>query len=226
MKKPVIAALCCLLALGTATVAFAEEPTPTPAPELVELSPEETAPQFYPDSISWQEDGGQLLVVKQYSVPYGTAVTDLTESGMQWGGADYTLWGVTESVEGGVTEEKEVTQDFELSVRSADAETARNDVKESVAYDDEYGFSGSLTLQDITIGETLQADSTYMATAIMGIACALLFIAVLLIITHLLRKEPSHAAGPAKPTTAPKVYVPSGDIVLGGRNEDDDEENL
>jgi ABC-type Na+ efflux pump permease subunit len=170
-------------------------------------------------------------------------------------------------VEGGVTEEKEVTQDFELSVRSADAETARNDVKESVAYDDEYGFSGSLTLQDITIGETLQADSTYMATAhyagtvtrteagtvhytllyapvsvpvvaaaaesgitpallIMGIACALLFIAVLLIITHLLRKEPSHAAGPAKPTTAPKVYVPSGDIVLGGRNEDDDEENL
>ena len=84
---------------------------------------------------------------------------------MQWGGADYTLWGVTQSVEGGVTEEKEVTQDFELSVRSADAETARNDVKESVAYDDEYGFSGSLTLQDITIGETLQADSTYMATA-------------------------------------------------------------
>jgi hypothetical protein len=234
MKKPVIVALCCLLALGTATAAFAEEPTPTPAPELVELSPEDTAPPFYPDSISWQEDGGQLLVVKQYSVPYGTAVADLTESGMQWGGFDYTLWGVTQSVEGGVTEEKEVTQDFELSVRSADAETARNDVKESVAYDDEYGFSGSLTLQDITIGETLQADSTYMATAhyagtvtrteagtvhytllyapvsapvvvaavesritpallIMGIACALLFIAVLLIIIHLLHKEPAHA---------------------------------
>ena len=100
-----------------------------------------------------------MLVVKQYSVPYGTAVADLTESGMQWDGSDYTLWGVTQSVEGGVTEEKEVTQDFELSVRSADAETARNDVKESVAYDDEYGFSGSLTSQDITIGETLQADS-------------------------------------------------------------------
>lgn len=46
MKKPVIAALCCLLALGTATVAFAEEPTPTPAPELVELSPEETRRSF------------------------------------------------------------------------------------------------------------------------------------------------------------------------------------
>ena len=30
MKKPVIAALCCFLALGTATAAFAEEPTPTP----------------------------------------------------------------------------------------------------------------------------------------------------------------------------------------------------
>ena len=68
MKKPVIVVLCCLLALGTATAAFAEEPTPTPAPELVELSPEDSAPQFYPDSISWQEDGGQLLVVKQYSV--------------------------------------------------------------------------------------------------------------------------------------------------------------
>ena len=186
---------------------------------------------------------------------------------MQWGGFDYTLWGVTQSVEGGVTEEKEVTQDFELSVRSADAETARNDVKESVAYDDEYGFSGTLTLQDITIGETLQADSTYMATAhyagtvtrteagtvhytllyapisapvvvaaaesgitpallITGIACALLFIAVLLIITHLLRKEPAHAVEPTKPAPAPKVYVPSGDIVLGGRNEDEDEENL
>ena len=165
MKKPVITALCCLLSLGTATAAFAEEPTPTPAPELVGLPPEDTASLFYPDSISWQENGGQLLVVKQYSVPYGTTVADLTESTMQWNGVDYTLWGVTQSVEGGVTEEKEVTQDFELSVRSADAETARNDVKESVAYDDEYGFSGTLTLQDITIGETLQADSTYMATA-------------------------------------------------------------
>lgn len=268
MKKPVIVALCCLLALGTtATAAFAEEPTPTPAPELVELSPEDTAPPFYPDSISWQENGGQLLVVKQYSVPYGTTVADLTESTMQWNSVDYTLWGVTQSVEGGVTEEKEVTQDFELSVRSADAEVARNDVKESVAYDDEYGFSGALTLQDMTIGETLQADSTYMASAryagtvtrteagtvhytllyapvsapvvvaavesritpallIMGIACALLFIAVLMIITHLLRKEPAHAAEPAKPAPVPKVYVPSGDIVLGGRNEDDDEENL
>ena len=267
MKKPVITALCCLLSLGTATAAFAEEPTPTPAPELVGLPPEDTASLFYPDSISWQENGGQLLVVKQYSVPYVTTVADLTESTMQWNGVDYTLWGVTQSVEGGVTEEKEVTQDFELSVRSADAETARNDVKESVAYDDEYGFSGTLTLQDITIGETLQADSTYMATAhyagtvtrteagtvhytllyapisapvvvaaaesgitpallITGIACALLFIAVLLIITHLLRKEPTHTAEPAKPAPAPKVYVPSGDIVLGGRNEDDDEENL
>ena len=186
---------------------------------------------------------------------------------MQWGGSDYTLWGVTQSVEGSVTEEKEVAQDFELSVRSADAETARNDVKESVAYDDEYGFSGSLTLQGITIGDTLQADSTYMATAhyagtvtrteagtvhytllyapvsapvaiataesgipptllVMGIVCALLFIAVLLIIAYLLRKEPAHAEEPAKPTPAPKVYVPSGDIVLGGRNEDEDEENL
>ena len=259
MKKPVIAALCCLLALGSAAAAFAEEPTPTPAPELVELSPEDTAPPFYPDSISWQEDGGQLLVIKQYSVPYGTTVADLTESTMQWNSADYTLWGVTQDVEGGVTEEKEVTQDFELSVRSADAETARNDVKESVAYDDEYGFSGSLTLQDITIGETLQADSTYMATAhyagtvhytllyapvsapvvvaaaesgitpallVMGIVCTLLFITVLLVIAHLLRKEPAHAAEPAKSAPVPKVYVPSGDIVLGGRNEDEDEENL
>ena len=33
-------------------------------------------------------------------------------------------------------------------------------------------------------------------------------------------------AEPAKPAPAPKVYVPSGDIVLGGRNEDEDEENL
>jgi len=43
MKKPVIVALCCLLALGTATAAFAEETTPTPAPELVGLTPEDTA---------------------------------------------------------------------------------------------------------------------------------------------------------------------------------------
>ena len=64
------------------------------------------------------------------------------------------------------------------------------------------------------------------ALLITGIACALLFIAVLLIITHLLHKEPVHATEPAKSAPAPKVYVPSGDIVLGGRNEDDDEENL
>lgn len=94
MKKPVITALCCLLSLGTATAAFAEEPTP--APELVGLPPEDTASLFYPDSISWQENGGQLLVVKQYSVPYGTTVADLTESTMQWNGVDYTLWGVTQ----------------------------------------------------------------------------------------------------------------------------------
>ena len=43
---------------------------------------------------------------------------------------------------------------------------------------------------------------------------------------YYLRKEPTHTAEPAKPAPAPKVYVPSGDIVLGGRNEDDDEENL
>ena len=72
----------------------------------------------------------------------------------------------------------------------------------------------------------LQRCGITPALLIMGIACALLFIAVLLIITHLLRKEPAHAAEPAKPAPAPKVYVPSGDIVLGGRNEDDDEENL
>ena len=47
MKKPVIAALCCFLALGTATAAFAEEPTTASAPELVELSSEDTAPPFY-----------------------------------------------------------------------------------------------------------------------------------------------------------------------------------
>ena len=64
------------------------------------------------------------------------------------------------------------------------------------------------------------------ALLIMGIACVLLFIAVLLIITHLLHKESAHTDAPAKPAPTPKVYVPSGDIVLGGRNEDDDEENL
>ena len=35
MKKPVIVALCCLLALGTGTAAFAEEPTPTPSTDCV-----------------------------------------------------------------------------------------------------------------------------------------------------------------------------------------------
>ena len=36
MKKPVIAALCCFLALGTATAAFAEEPTSASPPERAE----------------------------------------------------------------------------------------------------------------------------------------------------------------------------------------------
>lgn len=97
MKKPVIAALCCFLALGTATAAFAEEPTTASAPELVELSPEDTAPPFYPDSISWQEDGGQLLVVKQYSVPYGTTVADLTET-LCSGTAPITSYGASRSL--------------------------------------------------------------------------------------------------------------------------------
>ena len=46
MKKPVIVALCCLLALSTGTAAFAEEPTPTPPPELVALSPADPAPHI------------------------------------------------------------------------------------------------------------------------------------------------------------------------------------
>ena len=61
MKKPVIAALCCLLALGTATAAFAEESTPTPAPELVELSPEDPAPQFYRTASRGRRTAGSCL---------------------------------------------------------------------------------------------------------------------------------------------------------------------
>ena len=70
--------------------------------------------------------------------------------------------------------------------------------------------------------------TSFITSPVSPLVFALLFIAVLLIITHLLRKEPAHAVEPTKPAPAPKVYVPSGDIVLGGRNEDEDEdeENL
>ena len=267
MKKPVITALCCLLSLGTATAAFAEEPTPTPAPELVELLAGRYGVAVLPGQhlVAGKRRAAACRQAVQRTVWHNRCRPDRKHYAVER--RRLHLMGRYAVCGGRCDRGEEVTQDFELSVRSADAETARNDVKESVAYDDEYGFSGTLTLQDITIGETLQADSTYMATAhyagtvtrteagtvhytllyapisapvvvaaaesgitpallITGIACALLFIAVLLIITHLLRKEPTHTAEPAKPAPAPKVYVPSGDIVLGGRNEDDDEENL
>jgi len=53
-----------------------------------------------------------LLVIKQYSVPYGTAVSAPDRKRYAVGWLRLHLMGVTQSVEGGVAEEKEVTQDF------------------------------------------------------------------------------------------------------------------
>ena len=166
------------LAVGCCLPALAEETVPTPAPGAtseatqMDTQPDTTstetevspAPAYYPYEIDTVPDGRQTLIVMRYRVPEGTTADALELDGLTRMGEPYTLWGVTETPEGGTTEEKDAEQTIDVSVYSNIPDEAKNEVKETIDYSDEDGFAGTLTLADLTVSETAQEDGTYIAT--------------------------------------------------------------
>ena len=173
------------LAVGCCLPALAEEAIPTPVPgpspgttssttdNTGETVPEsntdstnqdESSPLYYPYEIETVPDGRQTLIVMRYRVPEGTTADALVDSDLTRMGEPYTLWAVTETPEGGTTEEKDAEQTFDVSVYSNIPDEARNEVKETIDYSDEDGFAGTLTLADLTVSEGPQEDGTYIAT--------------------------------------------------------------
>ena len=164
-------------------------------------------------------------------------------------GEPYTLWAVTETPEDGAIEEKDAEQTFDVSVYSNIPEEARSEVRETIDYSDEDGFAGTLTLADLTVSETAQEDGTYYAPVnapaepepvqeiptdvlllIMLVSLALfIFTCMLMILRRPGEPQPRREAKP-KPKAAPpappkkqKIYVPSNDIVVGGKGDEDEE---
>lgn len=281
------------LAVGCCLPALADEAVPTPGPGP---SPEATSstadntdgtvsdnstngnisdkstPLYYPYEIDTIPDGRQTLIVMRYRVPEGTTADTLELDGLTRMGDPYTLWAVTETPEGGTTEEKEAEQAFDVSVYSNIPDEARNEVKETIDYSDEDGFAGTLALADLTVSDTAQEDGTYIATtrytgtvsrSLAGDVCYELYYApvnapaepepvreiptdVLLLIMlvslamfiftcmlMILRRpaaprprretEPKPKAAPPAPPKKQKIYVPSNDIVVGGKGDEDEE---
>lgn len=292
-KRIAIFFLTCVLAAGCCLPALAEEAAPAPVsgptPETtssntdntVETFPEnntdsnisgKSTPAYYPYQIATVPDGHQTLIVMRYRVPEGTTADVLELDNLTRMGEPYTLWAVTETPEGGTTEEKEAEQTFDVSVYSNIPEEARSEVRETIDYSDEDGFAGTLTLADLTVSETAQEDGTYLATtryigtisrSLAGNVCFELYYApvnapaepepvqeiptdVLLLIMlvslalfiftcmlTILRRptaprprreaEPNPKAAPPAPPKKQKIYVPSNDIVVGGKGDEDEE---
>lgn len=289
MKQRLLTAFLSLtLALGCCLPVLAEEaasqPTPTPGPSPAASQAEETepaadaaiadVPAYYPYEVISQADGDQTLVVMRYRVPSGTTVEELTRNDLTRMGEPYTLWAVTETPEDVTTEEKEAQQSFSVSVYSNIPEEARSEVKETIDYKDDDGFTGTLRLTDLNIGADMQENGTYIATvqyagtasrALVGdvsyeliyapanppaqaaaaqdipldilllllMASIVLFIftCILMILRRPgstsargdgpLKKEKPGPAAPA-PQKKQKIYVPSSDIVVGGKGDDDE----
>lgn len=285
--------LTCALAAGCCLPALAEEAVPSPVPgpspkttssttdntgETVSESNTdsnisgESTPAYYPYQIATVPDGRQTLIVMRYRVPEGTTADALELDGLTRMGEPYTLWAVTETPEGGTTEEKEAEQTFDVSVYSNISDEARSEVRETIDYSDEDGFAGTLTLADLTVSEGPQEDGTYIATtrytgtisrSLAGNVCFELYYApvnipaepepvqeiptdVLLLIMlvslalfiftcmlMILRRptaprprreaEPKPKAAPPAPPKKQKIYVPSNDIVMGGKGDDDED---
>ena len=127
-KRIAIFFLTCVLAAGCCLPALAEEAAPAPVsgptPETtssntdntVETFPEnntdsnisgKSTPAYYPYQIATVPDGRQTLIVMRYRVPEGTTADVLELDNLTRMGEPYTLWAVTETPEGGTTEEKD-----------------------------------------------------------------------------------------------------------------------
>lgn len=290
MKQRLLTAFLALtLAMGCCMPALAEEsasaPTPTPGPtpaaeqsldaDSSVQTPEAESPTYYPYEVATEVDGAQTLVVMRYRVPAGITAEELTRNDLTRMGEPYTLWAVTETPEDVTTEEKNAQQSFSVSVYSNIPEEARSEVKETIDYKDEDGFTGTLTLSDLSIADEMQENGTYIATVqyagtasrslagdisyeliyapvnppaaeaavqenssdvlllMMMVSLALFILTCILMLLHQSVALRLRQDGPAKKAkqapAAPahqkkqKIYVPSSDIVVGGKGDDDDE---
>lgn len=160
-----VMALIGALALGCATITFAEEPAPIEAMPEEPLAIEAAAPNYYPYAITLQEDGEQTLVVKEYRVPAGTAVEELEETTISRMGHDYALWGVSEVQEAYTIEECTLQKTSEVAVQSNIPEEAAAQLQDSITYEDN-GYSGTLQLVSVTCGDEMQEDGTYKGNAV------------------------------------------------------------
>lgn len=287
MKQRLLTAFLALtLAIGCCMPALAEEsasaPTPTPGPtptaeQSVETessadTPVPDTPRYYPYEVTTEEDGAQTLVIMRYRVPAGITAEELTRNDLTRMGEPYTLWAVTETPEDITTEEKEAQQSFSVSVYSNIPEEARSEVKETIAYKDEDGFTGTLSLTDLSIAEEMQENGTYIATVqyagtasrslagdnsyeliyapvnppteetpvqsispdilllIMMVSLTMFILTCILLVLRQSSAGCTHRETFTKkeknpPATAPKkqkIYVPSNDIVVGGKENDDE----
>lgn len=274
------------LAMGCCMPALAEEsasaPTPTPGPtpaaeQSVETessadAPVPDTPSYYPYEVTTEVDGAQTLVIMRYRVPAGITAEELTRNDLTRMGEPYTLWAVTETPEDVTTEEKNAQQSFSVSVYSNIPEEARSEVKETIAYKDEDGFTGTLSLTDLSIAEEMQENGTYIATVqyagtasrslagdisyeliyapvnppkeetpvqsispdilllIMMVSLTMFILTCILLVLRQSSAGRTHRETFTKkeknpPATAPKkqkIYVPSNDIVVGGKENDDE----
>lgn len=155
-----------LLALACTTTAFAEESAPVnDTPMESAVITEQIPPSYYPYTISLQEDGEQVLVVKEYRVPAGTTVNELREDTISRMGRDYQLWGVSEVQDAYTIEEVTLQKTCEVAVQSNIPEEAASQLQSSITYDDN-GFAGTLQLISVTCGDEMQEDGTYKGSAL------------------------------------------------------------
>lgn len=155
------------LAITLAGAAYAEEPPASVAPTdttAPETQVEEVVPAFYPTDIELRQDGEQMLIVKRYTVPANTQVSDLKESDLTHMGSDYALWGVSETQEVTKMEEAELSKTLDVAVPSNIPEEAVAALQQDVLYDQD-GYFGTLHLINVTCTDEMREDGTYPATA-------------------------------------------------------------
>ena len=253
------------LALTLAGAAYAEESPASAAPTdatASETQAEEVVPAFYPTDIELRQDGEQTLIVKHYTVPADTQVSDLKESDLTRMGSDYTLWGVSKTQENTKIEEAELSKTLDVAVPSNIPEEAVAALQQDVLYDQD-GYFGTLHLVNVTCTDEMREDGSYPATAnytgtvsrvtegdlvveliyapvaaapvenssVPGIPAAGILVGSVALLGGAgfagycigKRRSPAEAV-PAETEEKPKVYVPANDIVVGAREEDDEDE--
>ena len=187
----------------------------------------------------------------RYRVPEGTTADTLELDGLTRMGEPYTLWAVTETPEDGAIEEKD-RETIDYSDEDGFAGTltlADLTVSETAQEDGTYiattRYTGTVSrslagnvcfelyyapVNAPAEPEPVQEIPTDVLLLIMLVSLALfIFTCMLMILRRPGEPQPRREAKP-KPKAAPpappkkqKIYVPSNDIVVGGKGDEDEE---